>query len=218
MSLSDKISLWDRKAVEDCLVHSSTEVFEGVPDDEAILEDVDIRGYQTLIYSSIAYDWLLSRLKLDLYFGDPGQDSMTKIRACILAKLPTGRISRTRAPQDHQVTFELSMRPVGLMEDKGGSNDQAELINPDAIVLTGFPNYMQATSVSQYISQTWPSGEGSLLSMFQRLATTRFADDFSGSYSFFSTTNVGCANDAFKSLCPIRPKLERSYAKQIYKS
>ena len=180
MSLLDKMSMWVRKPGNGEQKVDNSSFSEGVEDleEEPEVEEDDINNpelsaYSKAIMSSRAYEWLISSLlKESSLHWDQAQPRIMiqEIRQKILKKLPTGTISKNRAPSTYKVAFHLPWAPLKLGLEK---RDNKCPILPgqtlsECIVLTcSSADQVQVTTVRQYLDQIWPSGGTELLCILQ---------------------------------------------------
>lgn len=179
MSLLDKMSMWDSKAGEN---HSSVpkeDLFEGVEDDEGEnVGHIDLSAYSKVVLKSTAYEWLIFNLRKESSLRWSSHSEMRDstaidiIRRKILEKLPSGKISKARPPRTHNVAFRLQWCPPYKRLYNGRAkrettNGKAIL---ESIAVTCCSNEAQATSVQQYMSQTWPSNWKKFLELLRCVA------------------------------------------------
>ena len=146
MSFLDKMSIWDRKSGNGEQEVDNSDLFVGVEDFEELKE------------SSIHWDESQPRIMIQ------------EIRQKILKKLLTGTISKDLVPSTYKVAFHL---PWGLLKLGLKKKDDRCLISlgcglSECIVLTcSSMDQVQATTVKQYLDQTWPSSGTELLCVLQ---------------------------------------------------
>ncbi|KAK4159548.1 hypothetical protein QBC43DRAFT_272298 [Cladorrhinum sp. PSN259] len=168
MSLVDKMSLWGRKFEEEKEEAGLEEhdLFVGVEEYE---EDGDQPSHLPSAFSkeilrSRAYTALIGRIlrELSLHHADAEHIPGTQlIRETILRQLPTGTISRSRPPQTYTVVFNLpwvahgatfkSTRPGPTFRVSSGED-----IGQRIVLVLSASDRIQATTVRQYLKQTWP--------------------------------------------------------------
>lgn len=176
MSLHDKMSIWGRKSGNDEHKVDNSDRFVGVEDFEEEEEEEDennaeLSAYSKAIMNSTAYEWLIARLlKESSFHWDESQPRIMiqDIRQKILNKLPTGAISKNRAPSTYNVAFHLPWGPSKL----GSENKKCPIlpgqILSECIVLTcSTADHVQVTTARQYLDQTWPFGGTELLCVLQ---------------------------------------------------
>ena len=180
MSLLDKMSMWVRRPGNDEQKVDEFGFFGRVRDleeeQEAEEDDInnpELSAYIKAIMNSRAYEWLIaSLLKESSLHWDKAQPRtmIQEIRQEILKKLPTGAISKNRAPSIYKVAFHLPWAPLKLGLEK---RDNKCPILPgqalsDCIVLTcSSADQVQVTTVKQYLDQIWPSSGTELLCILQ---------------------------------------------------
>jgi hypothetical protein len=188
MSILDKMSIWESKASDECLQPDTLDCFEGVDDLEDV-EQTDFSVQSKAIVGTMAYEWLISSLlKASNFHWAESQPGIVvdAIRKNVLEKLPTGRISKSRNPRTYQVAFQLPWLSLESRLKVEGTT-QSILGKPaiaDLLVLTcSSTDQVQATTVRQYLEQTWPSGGTALLSILQSSIDGTWGNIFSGNSS-----------------------------------
>ncbi|RYP73035.1 hypothetical protein DL771_003903 [Monosporascus sp. 5C6A] len=115
--------------------------------------------YERFVRTSGAYRWLLSRIRQhdQLRWGNP--DSMSEIGAEIRNRLmsqePLRRISRRRPPSAVTMILTLDWNPVKFFHDQGLDPTLPGVLER-VLSLTGTLHEAQATTVVEYMTQTWP--------------------------------------------------------------
>jgi len=159
MSLLDKMSMWNSKDGQDHTTHQNEDLFEGVKDDEEeSIDQSELSAYHNIIVDSSAYKWFLANLVNDsiLKLGT----LQPRIRQRILDELPTGKISKRRIPDIHEVSFELEWDDAieeSLRNELPEQGKLSDLSFRPSIILTGSPQEAQGLTIQQYLAQTWPS-------------------------------------------------------------
>lgn len=125
---------------------------------------MDVREEEhTSLYSDVLkttdYQWLISQLQRELRLVIPTEaDVTTSIRQAIKAALPPiRRVSSKVSPGSYLVELQLDWDIFGFFETQGYTIPPDEAFN-GVITLTRSDLGAQATSTSQYIRQTWPTG------------------------------------------------------------
>jgi len=186
MSLCDKMSMWENKAVEDDLVVESGDLYQGVKDDEdEIIDGVDLPSYRKTILNSAAYEWLLASLRKESFLqwsATQPRVMIESIRLRILDKLPTGTISKQRALNVYEVKFDLQWGAgiEGQLEDQ--LLDRLEIPGrsfTELVTVTGSPEKAQALTIKEYLSQTWPGSGLRLLDVLQK-TINHYGHQYSG--------------------------------------
>ncbi|KAH6696440.1 hypothetical protein BKA61DRAFT_252267, partial [Leptodontidium sp. MPI-SDFR-AT-0119] len=158
MSVLDKMNMWSSKAEQDHSVPPDTELFEGVQDDdEDLIDQSKLSAYLKIILDSTAYEWFLWNVATEAIIKL--ETSQPRIRQHILDKLPTGTVSKRRAPNVYEVIFDLEWHHT--MEKRLQYEVSEELKRPfqpfeSSIIITGSPRQAQGLSIKQYLAQTWP--------------------------------------------------------------
>ena len=146
---------------------AASERFQGVSDDP---------DYGRTILQSKAYQWFIQRLLKESSFNwghGPPTRMVRGIRQDILSSLPAGKISKGRDPDIHRAGFivpSLQLRRRVLWEREKWAAPAWNGKHLSAIaVLVGSPDdCLLATSVGEYIDQTW-GGNRELLRKFQEI-------------------------------------------------
>jgi hypothetical protein len=154
MSVTEKMDLWASKPLDLETTPADSERFEGVSDDP---------DYGRKILQSKAYEWFIQRLlkESSFYWGHgPPMKIVREIRHNILSSLPAARISRRRDPDIHRVEFIIPPSQLGrrlLWESRKWAATAWDWKDLSTItVLVGSPDdCLLATSVGEYIDQTW---------------------------------------------------------------
>ncbi|RSL86866.1 hypothetical protein CDV31_016342 [Fusarium ambrosium] len=180
MSIQEKMALW--ATVEDTEVNKG-ELFEGVRDEDEpendITAKVELANYHKVIRSSSAYQWFLASLYRE--FGLQRKHTMTEtISSKILRCLPPEKISKSRTPQTHCVTFELGFPFV----------PQQGIKLAEMIAVTGFPDEAQVTTVEEYVRYMWPCDGLRLLRALQMVVDSSRVGTSSFGITLQGKTNI----------------------------
>ena len=155
MSVEEKMDMWASKPQDLKTTSTASGRFQGILDDP---------NYGRAILQSKAYEWFIQRLlkESSSYWGHGPQMSVVrKIFLDILRDLPAERFSKGRGPGIHRAVFIM---PWSQLRGRL-SWDWKDL--PAMAVLVGSPDdCLLATSVGEYIDQTWGDNRG-LLREFQ---------------------------------------------------
>ncbi|KAK1484393.1 hypothetical protein CABS01_13816 [Colletotrichum abscissum] len=160
MPLSEKLALWDSKATEVGTSLSDNELFVGVTDEEDTIDTAELSKYNKTVIESKSFKWLIDSLRRELalrrdFDESEGFNHREILRRKILEILPTGKISKSRPPNTHSVTFRV---PGWVHLGAAGLNlFRSESPLHEAIVITICSGDAQAASVEDYMKQTWPS-------------------------------------------------------------
>jgi hypothetical protein len=175
MSLRDKMSMWENKAVGDDLVVESGDLYQGVDDDEdEIFDGIDLLTYRNTILNSAAYKWLLASLRKESslqWSATHPRVMIESIRLRILDKLPTGTISKRRALNVYEVKFGLQWGTGIQARHEDELLDRLEIPGrsfAEFVTVTGSPEEAQALTIKEYLSQTWPGSGLRLLDILQK--------------------------------------------------
>lgn len=171
MSLMDKMSLWDEKMAEADRDDSSVELFEGITEDDPIMEANNIMShkYRQLTLDSPAYDWLLQSLQrhatLDSY--NHTCNAQVVIHRTVLEHLRSDRLNRHTPPIIHQAIFDLAWSPNISSADGDIETQVAESLGKQVLVSAG--DMIQAVTVAQYFSQTWSMDDSKLTGLLRMM-------------------------------------------------
>lgn len=159
MSVLEKMTLW---ATMDDVEVNNGELFEGVPDEDDLENDitaqVELACYHQVIRSSSAYRWFITSLYREFTL-QPNGTPMKDVSSMILRCLPPGKVSKSRVPQVHCVTFEF-MLPRAF---------EPGIRFAEMIIVTGLPDSAQVTTVEEYVRYMWPLDGLHLLAAFQEV-------------------------------------------------
>ncbi len=194
MTMLEKMNLWDRMLGVNISAPGEGEKFAGISGDEGSngevpLEELD--AYLRTIRGSTAYEWLLANFQMEarlwhrsdsLELNKTSQWSKAdEIRQTILRQLPTGRISKQRAPRVYFVTFEVA----GWLPRIG------RIVNPttDGVVITTSRGHAQISTANDYVGKMWPAGGFEVLSVLRVVMETASTGTtstpvYSGNYVF----------------------------------
>lgn len=172
MSIDDKMTMWGARSREEPREPESSDCFVGVSEDEIDQHEAvtqpELSLYKQTILDSPAYQWLVDSLfrESSFHWDDTQPRILVEVRQKIVDELPTGVISRKREPNNHKVTFQLSWR---ALQDRLQYERSIRNVGPrdalfTSIVFTGSSDHeIQATTVEQYLVQTWGTGGTQLL-------------------------------------------------------
>ena len=187
MSLVDKMSLWGQKSDVDGFILGTSDLFEGVPDEEdQDVNPTEVLRYNKAIFSSGAYQWLIASLLRESHFHWDESHSrvmVDEIRQKILEKLPTGTISKKRGPKVYKVGFRLPWESLELRLKSEGSKrgiSPGRAIHDTVVLTCSSTDQIQATTIKQYLKQTWASGGAELLNVLCVVIDSPPGRSFSG--------------------------------------
>ena len=158
MSLSEKIKLWNSRAIAGDVEDDD----DDDSDDDESIDLGELSAHIDVISESKALAWLAARLRnrslLQWETHGMADLEINKISQTILAALPTDTISKRQPPQQHQVSFRVEW---GHMI--------SELTDPflDIAIAGCSSGKVQVTSVTAYIRQTWPLSEDGVLNLLR---------------------------------------------------
>ncbi|KAL8382179.1 hypothetical protein RB595_006117 [Gaeumannomyces hyphopodioides] len=123
-------------------------------DEDGIIQEV--AEYTRLMIGSDAYRSFLASARAEASLGQ--DDTMNEIRETMnLALSPVFRsISRRRPPEICEAAFTVNWEPFTFLAEQGYAEPPGDAIS-SAITVTGSSVDAQATTVAQYLAQTWPS-------------------------------------------------------------
>jgi hypothetical protein len=175
MSLSDKMSMWESKAGADQLdPGKNDDLFTGVEDtQDEYPELADLPLYNRIILASAAYKWFVANLQKELVLQWSETQPYTMIediRRKILDELPTGRISKRRAPCAYKVKFDvewLNETEQTFLRKISEQSIESKESCADLFTTTGGVEEAQALTIEKYLDQTWPVRGLQLLEVIQ---------------------------------------------------
>lgn len=170
MAVSDKMKLWKRKENEASPVEGQQNgLFEGVPGEKEneFAGNSNMAIHSDYILSSTAYQWFIASLRKQLSLDWGPQDS-TETNSCrqihlsIMSKISSDITNKHRPPEIHHTRFRIEFRPdvFRCFEEAGG------LVNLTTLTSSA-PNVIQASTLQDYLSRTWPTG-GIVLAKFMQ--------------------------------------------------
>lgn len=116
-----------------------------------------LAAHKSFICTSEAYAWLLSKMRQSKQLDCAIPNSMCEIGTQILLQLrriePVHGMSSGSPASTVTVTFELEWDPASVLP-AGGLDHRPSF--EDVLCLTGTLNEAQATTVLEYMTQTWP--------------------------------------------------------------
>jgi hypothetical protein len=128
--------------------------------------------YRQFIQGSNAYQCLLTKLKQHNGLICEKPNMMDDIGMAIRDKLKTAeplrKMSRNRAPVPIEMTYTVDWDLLGFMRNRGILSPFSTAL-PNILCLTGTWNEAQATTVIEYMNQTWPQSGGALITLLQTL-------------------------------------------------
>ncbi|KAK1481851.1 hypothetical protein CTAM01_13786 [Colletotrichum tamarilloi] len=177
MSVEDKISLWNSKVGVSCPSPPQQDRFQGIEDtEEDALGPVPISEYRDIVLKGNPFKCLVARLNNEMILqwdqdNSKNNNVRKEIRQKILECLPTGRISKKHSPKIHQVRFRLLGWPFTPASVWHPANYEAEVLAPQSIseslIVAYCTEESQATTITNYLEQVWPSSWNSLYDVLQ---------------------------------------------------
>ncbi|KAF5701879.1 hypothetical protein FMUND_13712 [Fusarium mundagurra] len=128
--------------------------------------------YRQFIQGSNAYRWLLTKIGQHCQLSCEEPSIMNRIGASIRdalkAQVSGRKMSRSQAPVWFKMTYILRWDLMRLMRRARISSDFANAL-PNILCLTGSWNEAQATTVVEYMEQTWPQSGGAIITLLQEI-------------------------------------------------
>lgn len=128
--------------------------------------------YEEFIRVSDAYQWLLTKICQHglLKFKEPNTmlEIGTNIRNKLRAQEPLRKMSSRKPPSVVKMTFYFGWNPARSMNDAGFAPPYEEALGR-VVCLTGSWNEAQASTVRDYMDQTWPQSGHALITLMQTL-------------------------------------------------
>lgn len=125
--------------------------------------------HRTFILQSQAYQWLLSKVRQSgrLTFPDPSSTTRvgTRIRGWLRARHRLHKLSRSKPSPLIHMKLNIEWNPLLVIQPG------FDFLN-DVLCLTGSYADCQATTVEEYMGQTWPSTGGPILELLRGLVAT----------------------------------------------
>ncbi|KAF5644346.1 hypothetical protein F25303_5944 [Fusarium sp. NRRL 25303] len=155
------------KKAEEMIVDWIVDVKSGEPSELSQMPQ-----YRQFIQGSQAYRWLLTKISQQSRLSCEEPSLMDKIGNTIREKLkeciPHHKMSRKKASIEFEVSYTVELDAIGIMKESGISSSFHKAL-PNIRCLTGKCDEAQATSVAEYMDQTWPQSGGDIISLFQDL-------------------------------------------------
>ncbi|KAM0214176.1 hypothetical protein ACHAQI_003800 [Fusarium lateritium] len=150
------------------------------PDPRATTDLSQMPQYRQFIQGSSAYQWLLTKLKQHNRLACEKPNIMDGIGVAIRDKLKTTallrKMSRNRVPVPIEMTYTVDWDLIGFFRNRGISPPFSAAL-PDILCLTGTWHEAQATTVIEYMDQTWPQSGRSLITLLQTLLSALEKED-----------------------------------------
>ncbi|KAF5968826.1 hypothetical protein FBULB1_10542 [Fusarium bulbicola] len=155
------------KKAEEMIVDWIDDVKSGEPNDLSQMPQ-----YRRFIQGSEAYRWLLTKISQQSRLSCEEPSLMDRIGNTIRNKLkesiPHHKMSRKRASTGFEMTYSVTLDVIGIMKQSGISSSFDKAL-PNVLCLTGKWDEAQATSLAEYMDQTWPQSGGTITSLLQDL-------------------------------------------------
>lgn len=152
-----------RPSTEDDHVQDGIEYDEGLPRQP---------HYEEFIRKSDAYQWLLTKIHqhglLTFEESNAMEEIGTKIRDRLQAQGPLRKMSRRKPPSTVKMTFKLDWNPACSTRNRSFAPPYEAALER-VLCLTGSWNESQATTVRDYMDQTWPRSGHALIALIQSL-------------------------------------------------
>lgn len=128
--------------------------------------------YERFVCTSNAYHWLLHEVRLSYQLEYSGIDRISTIGAIIRHQLrkhePLLSLSRRSPLPSVTMVFKLDWNPVRFLHEHGLDPKLPNVLS-NVLCLTGTVSEAQATTVVEYMAQTWPETGKPLLSLVENL-------------------------------------------------
>ena len=167
----DKVTGWLEGSIDDSPLdpelHNREEMSSDDPTENDSNEEEEVEGpgmtelppYRDFIVGTPAYEWLLARLRRELFLTPSEPNTMGDIADAIrqeVFSLPSFRnLSRNKSPQVCKMIFEIEWDPLAFVKEQEYQEQPDEAVER-AITLTGAAKDAQALTCAQYLHQTWP--------------------------------------------------------------
>ncbi|KAF5249308.1 hypothetical protein FANTH_5389 [Fusarium anthophilum] len=155
------------KKAEEMIFDWIDDVKSGEPNDLSQMPQ-----YRRFIQGSEAYRWLLTKISQQSRLSCEEPSLMDRIGNTIRNKLkesiPHHRMSRKKESLGFEMTYSLALDVIGMMKRSGISSSFGKAL-PNILCFTGKWDEAQATSVAEYMDQTWPHSGGGIISLLQDL-------------------------------------------------
>jgi hypothetical protein len=165
------------KKAEEMIIDWIGEVKSGEPNDLSQMPQ-----YRQFIQGSEAYKWLLTKIgqqsRLSCEVPNLMESIGIAIRNGLRQRIPRHKMSRKKASIWFKMTYSLTLDVIGIMKNAGiySSFDKAF---PNILCLTGNWDEAQATTVAEYMEQTWPHSGGAIITLLQDLLSILEKNDHS---------------------------------------
>lgn len=145
----------------------------------------DKQEYRQLVFSSVAYEWLVSCLEREICLCrvrepvETGTENVKTVTSYILTVLLDDNeiISRGAWSKTYKTEFQVVWRLKQFLSTRYGVSENLGQVLRRAIALTGSGCEAQALTCSEYLDQTWPmSGKQVLAAVSEALETGRRAE------------------------------------------
>ena len=168
MSISELMRMWSERTDYDEPPEEDKLDLIDHEDDES--GPIDTVAYRKLIFSSPAYNWLVTTLRKEFYLLHSKNDTMARIRADIIKHIPTTqRVSRKMPLETHKTRFHAKWNPVQYFVEQGYDLPIDEAL-PHALTLTAVSyDLVQCLPCLSYLSQTWPFTGALFIKFFSRV-------------------------------------------------
>ncbi|TXB96893.1 hypothetical protein FocTR4_00011439 [Fusarium oxysporum f. sp. cubense] len=179
------------KKAEEMIVDWINDVKSGEPNDLSQMPQ-----YRRFIQGSEAYRWLLTKISQQSRLSSEEPSLMDRIGTTIRNKLkeciPHHKMSRKKASIAFEMTYSVTLDVIGIMKHSGISSSFDKAL-PNILCLTGKWDEAQATSVAEYMDQTWPQSGGAIISLLQDLLSDqeRFFSQFDARGGYYAVSEVG---------------------------
>ncbi|KAM0250769.1 hypothetical protein ACHAP5_001986 [Fusarium lateritium] len=150
------------------------------PDPRSTTDLSQMPQYRQFIQGSSAYQWLLTKLRQNNRLVCEKPNIMDGIGVAIRDKLKTTellrKMSRNRVSVPIEMTYTVDWDLIGFFRNRSISPPFSATL-PNILCLTGTWQEAQATTVIEYMDQTWPRSGRSLITLLQTLLSALAKED-----------------------------------------
>ncbi|CAO2657309.1 Nn.00g034350.m01.CDS01 [Neocucurbitaria sp. VM-36] len=141
----------------------------------------ELPDHEAFIHQSDAYRWLLSNIHQRGLIPSKEAKIMTDIGKQVLDRFQAHKalhtMSRRRPSPMANMTFQIDWSPKAYITSLGLNPSSADVLN-QVLCLTGTWCEAQAMTVSEYISQTWPTSAELITTILQKLITMPILSEY----------------------------------------
>jgi hypothetical protein len=131
-----------------------------------------LSDYKVFIESSESYRWLVSRFRQHRQLSNGDRDTKSDVGSSLRERLRTQealrKMSHRRPLSKVVVEFVLQWHPKSHVDDQGDDQPMPKTLD-NILCLTGSWYEAQATTIADYMRQTWPVTGEAVVSLFRQL-------------------------------------------------